>query len=412
MFVAEDKTLEDITAEDEWGLFPRMHAGRLSLFFWSRRTDGGILGCAVDDEALRRALLAALPGLHTAVRLLTLLDEMGVPLTTLPDDTELDLRRPFVAREVGPLLPRWEVAAYLSDPHIVASRAGVVKTAIGALVLLLFVSMATGGFLVLRSLRSEMTLARQRTTFVTNVSHELKTPLTSIRLYAEMLKNYEGTSREKRRRYLATMVAECERLTRLINNVLDFSKTERTERRYSTGPVDVTGLCRELVESQRTRLEQAGFRVRFRGAADDTTEPQRSDGADGSDGPLVVETDDQAVIQAALNLLSNAEKYSGDNREIDVSVYRRDDGPQSRPHAVIDIMDRGIGVPPSDRQRIFKQFYRVGDDLTAAVTGTGLGLTIARRQVRDQGGDIECLDRPGGGTIFRIRLPLPEQRES
>jgi signal transduction histidine kinase len=279
------------------------------------------------------------------------------------------------------------VAAYLSDPGLIASRATVVKTIVGTLIGILFVSIVIGGILVLRSLASEIRLARQRTTFVANVSHELKTPLTSIRLFAEMLQERRRIGSKKRRLYLDTMVAECERLTRLINNVLDFSKTEKRTRSYHRRRTDIGWVCNQIVEKQRVRLEQRHFSLHCQ----------------CTEGTVFANIDEEALCQAVLNLLSNAEKYSDQTRSIDLEVY------ESKQQAIIDVMDRGVGIPAGYRREIFKEFFRVDDELTSRVRGTGLGLTIARRLIRDQGGDIEYEPRPGGGSVFRIRISQREE---
>jgi signal transduction histidine kinase len=112
-----------------------------------------------------------------------------------------------------------------------------------------------------------------------------------------------------------------------------------------------------------------------------------------------VRADAEALKQVLLNLLSNAEKYSADTKEIAVTVTRE---PQA---VLITVQDRGIGVPERDREKIFREFYRVDDSLSSGVQGTGLGLTIARRIARDHGGDITCSPRKGGGTDFVVRLP-------
>ena len=221
-----------------------------------------------------------------------------------------------------------------------------------------------------------------------NVSHELKTPLTSIRMFAEMLREGRQPDPAKQRRYLDIMASETERLTRLINNVLDFSRMEQGKKRYSMKACDVVALCWEAVESQRARLENNGFLLAFSAGGDQ----------------LPVRADEEAIKQVLVNILSNAEKYSAQVKEIQVDVTRRAN------LAVISISDRGIGIPPEHAEKIFGEFYRVDDALTSRVRGTGLGLTIARRIVRDHGGDIEYIRREGGGSTFQIALPVDEEQ--
>jgi signal transduction histidine kinase len=333
-------------------------------------------------------LVGLLPEIFTPVRILTILDENGRPLITPDDKESRDWRRPLAAREISERLPRWEVAAYLSSPDAVASRANLTTITLWILVLFLFVAMASGGTYVLNALRSEMLLARQKTTFVANVSHELKTPLTSIRMFAEMLKERRQPDPEKQEKYLNLMVSEADRLTRLINNVLDFARMERGERKYEKKGLDVALLYEALVEGQRVRLEHDGFEVTFQNDL----------------GEAFVEADEEALKQALLNLLSNAEKYGGAARKVDVDVTGTADS------VLINVKDRGIGVSLRESKKIFEEFYRADDSPTTKVRGSGLGLPIALRIVRDHGGDIHYFPRDGDGSVFQIRLPRPERR--
>jgi signal transduction histidine kinase len=228
-----------------------------------------------------------------------------------------------------------------------------------------------------------MNLARQKTTFVANVSHELKTPLTSIRLFAEMLKEGRQPDPARRQKYLNLMVAETERLTRLINNVLDFSKMEKGKKQYNKADLDAVLLVRDLLESQRVRFEHNGFTI----------------GYSGNTGQAFIDGDEEALKQALLNLLSNAEKYSGERRDIRIDIEETGEA------VLILVKDRGPGIPPGDAKKIFKEFYRGDDSLTARVKGSGLGLSIARKIIDDHNGNIQYFSRDGGGSIFQIQLP-------
>ncbi len=386
LFISEPKRFGEIVAGRESGLLPRFLGEELNIFFWKKDSSGRIVGCVLDGEALRSRLVGQLPEVLSPSRVLTLLDESGRPLATPSGDSPRDWRRPFVAREVSELLPRWEAAIYLADPNLIRSRANATTVILWALVLTFLLSIVTGGTLVLRTLRREMALAGQKTDFVTNVSHELKTPLTSIRMFAEMLK--EGRQPDPRRRgeYLDLMVSESDRLTRLINNVLDFSKLEKGQKQYTLKLLELNRLARGLVQDQRLRLEAGGFKIAFRPSAE----------------PVFVRADEEALLQAALNLLSNAEKYSADSREVEVEVASQ--GGQ----ACLRVKDRGVGVSPAQARKLFQEFYRADTSLTACTKGTGLGLSIARRLLRDQGGDVTYAPRPGGGSVFEIRLPRSE----
>jgi signal transduction histidine kinase len=387
VFVSESLHFREMAAGRQYGLIPRLLEESLWLLFWKRLPDGRIVGCQLETEELRARLLGLLPPAATPERVLTLLDERGEPLFA-PAGPPRDYRRPFVAREVSELLPRWEAAAYLTDPGLVASRARLAGLILWALVALLTVSIAGGGTLVLRTLSAEVRLARQKSSFVANVSHELKTPLTSIRMYAEMLQ--EGRLRDpaRRRQYLGTIVEESRRLTRLVNRVLDFARLEQGRRRYAFGPLDLETLCRGVLDTERPRLEQAGFALSFR-----TRGWSREEGRE-------VRGDAEALAQVLLNLIGNAEKYSGEQRR-EIAVELAGEAGKVR----IRVLDRGRGIPPGAVRHLFKEFYRADDSLTNPVQGTGLGLAIARRIARDHGGELTYLPRPGGGSIFQVELP-------
>lgn len=383
LFISEPRKFSQITAGKDSGLVPRFIEEKLSLLFWKKTPGGRIVGCVLEQAEFQARMLKRLPDVYAPGRILTLLDENGRPQIVPTDDPGRDWRRPLAAREISEELPRWEAAAYATDPGAAAARARTTRLLLGGLIVLLFVSIAGGGTLVLNTLRSEMHIARQKTTFVTNVSHELKTPLTSIRMFAEMLKEGRQPDVEKQRKYLGLMVSETDRLTRLINNVLDFSRMEKGKKSYVTTKLEAVELVRELIESQRLRLEAEGFLVTFENSA----------------GSAVIEADGEAFKQAVLNLLSNAEKYSPAVKSITVAVGKTDDS------VLIGVLDQGLGIPAEETQKIFKEFYRVDQSLAAGVRGTGLGLTIAQKIVRDHGGDILYRPREGGGSIFEIIWP-------
>jgi len=383
LFISQPKKFEAIIAGRDAGLIPRFLAEEFRLFFWKREADGRIAGCVIDPETLKTRLLGRLPQAYSSSRVLAVLDENGRPLAAPAEDAPRDWRRPFVSREISELLPRWEAASYLADPESIRSRAHATAFILWALVLTFLVSILAGGAAVLKTVGSEMDLARKKTTFVTNVSHELKTPLTSIRMFAEMLKEGRQPDPDRRGQYLDLMVSETDRLTRLINNVLDFSRLDKGKRPYILKPLEAGRLVRDLVEGQRVRLEHNGFMVALELPAE----------------TVLIQGDEEALKQAVLNLLSNAEKYSDVRKDVAVALEADDRA------AFIRVLDRGVGVAPAHAKRIFQEFFRADDALTSRTKGTGLGLPIARRIVRDHGGDIDYAPREGGGSVFTIRLP-------
>ncbi len=394
-FVVTSQLLSQIASRGDHGLIPRFIGERLVFLFWERQKDGGIAGCEIATPAFRARIAGVLTATYTPVRILTLLDETGTPVAAPPDTPARDWRRPFVAREIGESLPRWEAAAYLTDPQAIAARARSSSLVIWIMVMILFVSVAGGGTMVLSSVYGEMRLAQQKATFVANVSHELKTPLTSISLFVDLMRRKAPLPQAKKEQYLSLIASETERLTRLINNVLDFSRG-RAGVRYAKQRIDAAEVTAQVVEGQRVHLESRGFSLSLAAA-----------------GTAMVLADPEALKQVLLNLLSNAEKYSAEKKEITIDIGREPGaGGDAAGTVAIRVRDRGIGVAQKDRERIFREFYRVDDSLSSGVQGTGLGLTIARRIIRDHGGDITCAAREGGGTDFLVRLPLDDGGET
>jgi signal transduction histidine kinase len=173
----------------------------------------------------------------------------------------------------------------------------------------------------------------------------------------------------------------------LINNVLDFSRLERGEKKYNFRDCDLIQLAQETIESYRPHLENSGFSLETNFAP----------------GSLPVCGDCDALAQIIVNLLSNAEKYSTGRKEIEVHVASHE-GPL--PCAEVRIADRGLGVPRGSEQKIFEKFYRAHDSLSSGIQGSGLGLTLARQIARAHGGDVVYEPRAGGGSCFCLRLPI------
>ena len=211
-------------------------------------------------------------------------------------------------------------------------------------------------------------------------------------MFRSLLSEYHLTKPGKRQSYLNIITAETARLTRLINNVLDFSRMERGEKKYHFQPCRLTDIVRETVETYRPHLESNGFKV-------ETRLPNAEIGING---------DPDAIAQIVVNLLSNAEKYSDGGKEITVEIQTLD---EPLPHATVRVMDRGTGVPRGFEEKIFEQFFRAHDSLGGGIQGSGLGLTLARHIARAHGGNVVYQARPGGGSCFMLSMPLSDARE-
>ena len=244
--------------------------------------------------------------------------------------------------------------------------------------------LAGGILLTYRNVMKEMALARLKSDFVSNVSHELRTPLSLIRLYAETLEMGRLSSREKYQEYYAIIRKESERLTALINNILDFSRIEAGKKEYDFRETDIGELAHNTLESYRYQIEQHGF----------TFQEEIPD-----DLPRI-RIDREAIARSLLNLVNNALKYSPNEKYVGVKLYR-DNG-----SVKLEVIDHGIGIPPGEQQKIFEKFYRVGNPLVHNTKGSGLGLSLVRHIVRAHGGEVSVESVPGRGSKFIIALPL------
>ncbi len=237
-----------------------------------------------------------------------------------------------------------------------------------------------GVWFVYRSVRREMEFVRLKSDFVSNVSHDLRTPLALIRMYAETLEMGRLRGEEKKREYYSTIVKEAERLTRLVNNLLNFSRMEAGRRPYHLSPVDLNSLVREALESFSPYFRSEGF----------------TPVVDLDEALPAVRADREGVQEALINILDNAVKYGGSAKFIRVATgVRMDD-------VFIDVEDHGPGIPPEYRARVFETFFRVPQGSGPAHTGSGLGLAIARHIMEAHGGRIDLKSTPGKGSTFTL----------
>jgi signal transduction histidine kinase len=251
---------------------------------------------------------------------------------------------------------------------------------LGALSLLL----AAGIVLTFRGVKQEMELAKIKSDFVSNVSHELRTPLALIRLYAETLELGRLPNSEKQQEYFCTIRKESERLTALINNILDFSRIEAGRKEYDFRETNLPELVHNTLDSYRYQIEQQGFKFEENIAEDIP--------------PVLV--DREAIARSLLNLVNNAIKYSPSERYVAVSLQR------SNGSVKLEVVDHGIGIPRDEQPRIFEKFYRVCDPLVHNTKGSGLGLCLVQHIAQAHGGRVLVESAPGKGSTFSLVLPL------
>ena len=381
-----------LIGEDSEGALARFVDNKLNVLFWYRPPGDPqlVFGAQVALPRLVEGLSALVRQVEPALReeiCVAMLDDTAKPVALSHPGFNATWKRPFVATEIGETLPHWEVAVYLLNPAKLTQSAHTLKLTLGLLIGVLLLAIGVGSWLIVADLSRQLRLARQKTDFVSNVSHELKTPLTSIRMFSELLAEGRVTDRAKQRSYLGIITAETARLTRLINNVLDFARIERGEKKYNFQKCDLVSVVRETAETYRPHLEANGFQF----------------ACDMPDTPVFVNGDRDALAQVVVNLLSNAEKYSDTRKEVCLQVEA-----QARPLPCVGVkvLDRGLGVPLGCGEKIFEQFYRAHDSLSSGIQGSGLGLTLARQIAQAHGGDVVYEPREGGGSCFTLRLPV------
>jgi hypothetical protein len=382
--VADAPVLDRKAAPDRRGWTPLVVEKRLCLIGWVLPGGTGpVRGVELETSALLSRLGAALPSDLASGEGLCLKDEKGLVLhqAGFVDHSAKPILRVPVKSS---LLPGWVVEAYLESGSYSGSGGSGFMLLSSLLVGCFVAAILAGGSLLLWQARRSELDSLQKTSFVANVSHELKTPLTTIRLYAELLEQGRVQDEEKRRGYLVTIGRETERLARLVNNVLDFSRLERGRRTMKVEAFDLAEEVRRLAAMLAPRAAEAGLRL-------DPVIPGT---------PMTVCLDRDALGQIVLNLADNAFKYAATGGELGLVLE-----PGAPGTCVLRLLDRGPGVPEALRERVFDKFYRIDESLTAERGGAGLGLSIARQLARAMGGELRCLAREGGGAEFRLELP-------
>ncbi len=231
--------------------------------------------------------------------------------------------------------------------------------------------------------REQIMLARKKDDFVSAVSHELRTPLTSIRMHAEMLEKNWVKSEDKLGEYYRSMRTESERLTRLIENVLDFSRIQKGKKKYLFKLGDINKCVADVAEMMRAYAAQRGFQIQVQS---------------GECGEIAFDSD--AVTQIVVNLIDNAVKYSSNSNDKTVTVRTKSDGQ----YVLIEVEDRGPGIPYRQRKKVFQEFYRIGAESTRETTGSGLGLALVKRFAQAHNGFVEIISARPTGAILRVSL--------
>jgi signal transduction histidine kinase len=384
---SQGDTLVGLAEDHDHGWISWYWEEGLHLLFW-RRMGRGVVGVEVERVALIAHIVGKLPGAQPEDGRVVLVSSRGVPVHQWGPYEPTAADTPLATAPVHYPLDAWRLHHYASPAQKQAFFGNTLRAnliiGLSAVALALF-AMA---FLFYRDYAGKMRDAAQRVSFVTRVSHELKTPLTNIRLYAELIDNDLLDEDDRIQRRLSVIIAESQRLTRLINNILAFSKQRQSELKVRKTWLDINDAVDAVLDQFAPALAAKNITCSvIRGA----TRP--------------VHADADAIGQIVANLVSNVEKYAAAGGALEVEIR------QQGTRTVVRVADRGPGIAATHRDKIFRPFYRVSDELADGVTGTGIGLSIARELARMSGGDL-VLAPSETGACFELWIATSEATDS
>lgn len=372
--------------KEKSGWIPWFSENRLYILGWVRKNQNGpMYGVELELMTLLSRLVTDFPELPGKGAALVLMDGSGRFMHQSGEAITDSQKKPAAVLSVSSLLPHWRIAVFMDDKGFGTTRSFIYVSVI--LLAIFIAAIVSGGVLLTRLTLQTMKDARQKTSFVSSVSHELKTPLTSIRMYAELLLSKRINDEDKKDRYLSVIVGETARLTRLINNVLDFGNLEQGKKTYQFTRFDLEKFLYQVIRDHGIRIKNQGLEI--------ITEFEQ--------GQYFVRTDKDAMEQVVLNLLDNALKYAGKGKFIKFVLKKQDND------ILLKICDNGPGIPKSQEDMIFEKFHRIDNSLTTKQPGSGLGLSIARQILRDLEGDLFFEPMPGNGSCFTARIKHNDQ---
>ncbi len=293
-------------------------------------------------------------------------------------DENVEDREPEVTNPLW-LIPNYELGITLKGRTLSGLIAE--RTYTNLLIIILMNVIIIGGVIfVYRNIQKEIKLAQIKSDFVSNVSHELRTPLALISMYSETLEMGRVKNDEKREEYYKVISQESNRLSRIVNSILSFSKIESGKRHYNFVKGNLNDIVEQVYDNYKFHLENKGFRFEL------SLEKNLPE----------LELDREAVTEAIINLVDNAAKYSDEQKEIELKTLFYHNKP------ALEVTDHGIGIPKDDQQKIFEKFFRVSTGLVHDTKGTGLGLTIVKHVLDAHKAEIELESKVGKGSTFRI----------
>ncbi|MCH9025409.1 MAG: hypothetical protein IH931_08760 [candidate division Zixibacteria bacterium] len=351
----------------------------------SKRSNDNIIFCGalLDDEDLLSDVVSRIVNSLSLGENHSLIikNDMGERLYGLPppDESRLTATRGFEGD-----FPPWSIELHQVDPQffeqILSSRRSIYVYAL----VIVMIALTLGAIMTARIMARELELARLKSDFVSTVSHEFRSPLTSIRQLSEMLQSGRVQNEERRKHYYGVILEQTERLSLMVSNILDLARIDEKRFRLNREHIRIEELLGAIV----TRAGHQGG---------DEKAPVRLCIKD----PLPdINIDPEAITHVMNNLIDNAIKYSGESIDVTVRAFHNDNV------LFITVEDHGIGIPKNETEKVFERFYRGGDELTRRIKGSGLGLSLVRELVEAHGGTVSVVSEVTKGSLFTIRLPL------
>jgi two-component system phosphate regulon sensor histidine kinase PhoR len=358
--------------------------GDESILMFIEETPSGsnrIVGLVIDPKEFTYRILS--PKLQDVAQ-----QEFLVSVFNTEENYQFNSSKDFRVQEVQQAKDLWIFPEYQLGISLVGQTIEdlVQQRAITNILLigLLTIVLILGVWIVYRNIKKEVELAQIKSEFVSNVSHELRTPLSLISMFSETLEMDRVKSEEKKKEYYSIISNEANRLSKIVNSILNFSKMEAGKRQFNYVDSYLNDVVENVYRSYKFHLEQKGF----------TLEIQKDESIP------IIKIDEEAVSEAIVNLIDNAVKYSDDRKKISVRTFRENN------YAVIEVEDEGIGIPEKDQKKIFEKFFRVSSGNVHNVKGSGLGLSIVKHTIDAHKGEIRLSSKLGKGSKFTLMLPL------
>jgi signal transduction histidine kinase len=346
-----------------------------------------MFGFSMDYEFLEKeimpSILARLPSREGFVVQIVDEGDFVIAREEIPEELSADPLLSY-SRGFTDNIPSWVVRIYQTSPSEAERRFSLRRNIYVLSVVVVIVAILFGGIMAIRGTAKELRLAKLKSDFVSTVSHEFRTPLTSIRYLAELLQRGRVKEESKKQQYYESITHESERLSRLIENILDFSKIEAGMKEYEFEETDVAEMCKDVISRFQEQVTPEEFALESEIA---------------EDLPKIF-ADKEALPRALFNLLDNAVKYSGDSRNIKFRSW------SDKNKIFLQVEDQGIGIKKDDQDKVFEKFYRSGNIQNSTIKGSGIGLTIVFHIIEAHGGEVIFESELGKGTEVTLQIPL------